>query len=115
MKGKCIKETPGFPAFTIGDVVTVGDVKNCVYGYNDVMRSLRGTDIRVVDVLYDSMTGTYCYICEPLELDDVGDIYETKRWRWDVNCFTGKSDAFYDSPEIEVSSAKIFENLLGIC
>lgn len=109
--GGQILEERGKPLFHIGDVVTIGDVKDCAFGVNDSMKAVYGVAVSIVSVDWIGGRRTYRYkvtpICKGVEVLNISG------WSWDASCFqeTLGKGCF---EEINESNADAVCDLLGI-
>lgn len=109
--GGQILEEHGKPLFHIGDVVTIGDVKDCAFGVNDSMEYAYGVDVSIVRVDWVGVRRTYRYKVEPICKGTEG--LNIPGWNWDASCFQetiGKGSF----EEINGSNADAVCDLLGI-
>lgn len=105
-----ILEEYGAPAFSVGDVVTIGDVKKCVFAYNKDMEDAYGLKATIRKVRWYESKHTYGYTIEPLS-DDVDEL-DIPSWSWDINCFQEDQRSF--SSDIESSDSEVICDLLGL-
>lgn len=103
-----ILEEYGAPAFSVGDEVTIGDVKKCVFSYSGDMEDAYGLKATIRKVRWYENKHTYEYIIEPLNCDECS--LDISFWSWDINCFQEKKF----SPDIESSDSEVMHDLLGL-
>lgn len=109
--GGQILEEHGKPLFSIGDVVTIGDVTDCAFGVNDSMKDAYGVDVEIASVRWMPHQRTYSYEATPICKDT--ERLNIQRWTWDASCFQeiiGKGSF----EEINESNADVVCDLLGI-
>lgn len=109
--GGQILEERGKPLFSIGDVVTIGNVTDCVFGVNDSMEAAHGVDVLIVSVDWIGGNRTYRYkvtpICKGVEVLNI------PGWNWDASCFQ-ETLGKVGFEEINESNADAVRDLLGI-